>query len=105
MSDEREADPPGMRLDPLMHEPVRLAVLAALAPTDYIDYSALLRLVGVSKSALSKHVSALTDAGIVAVVSSPADKRARRISLTDAGRESFDAYLKRLEKIVRDARG
>ncbi|RKN69668.1 MarR family transcriptional regulator [Microbacterium sp. CGR2] len=88
-----------------MHEPVRLRLLAALAPTDYIDFSALLRLVGVSKSALSKHVSALTDAGVIAVVNSPDDKRARRISLTELGRRSFDAYLKQLEQIVREARG
>ncbi|WP_371131266.1 MarR family winged helix-turn-helix transcriptional regulator [Microbacterium sp.] len=88
-----------------MHEPVRLAVLAALAPADYVDFSALLRLVGVSKSALSKHVSALTDAGVVVVANSPTDRRARRIALTDAGRRSFDAYLQRLDEIVRSARG
>lgn len=94
-----------LHLDPLLHEPVRLAVLAALAPTDYIEFSALLGLVGASKSALSKHVSALSDAGVVVVTNSPADKRARRIALTEAGRDSFDAYLRRLEEIVRSARG
>jgi DNA-binding MarR family transcriptional regulator len=59
----------------------------------------------VSKSALSEHVSALTDAGVVGVSNSPADKRARRTALTEVGRESFDAYLRRLEAIVRAARG
>jgi DNA-binding MarR family transcriptional regulator len=99
-----EGNAPALRLDPLLHEPARLAMLAALAPADYIDFSTLLRLVGVSKSALSKHISALTDAGVVAVTSGPSDKRVRRIELTDAGRESFDAYLRRLEEIVRSAR-
>jgi len=105
VTEDPKADASAMRLDPLMHEPARLAVLAALAPADYVDFSALLRLVGVSKSALSKHVSALTDAGVVVVANSPTDKRARRISLTDAGRRSFDAYLQRLDEIVRSARG
>lgn len=93
-----------LHLDPLLHEPARLAVLAALAPADYVEFSALLRLVGASKSALSKHVSALTDAGVVVVTNSPADKRARRVALSEAGRESFDVYLRRLEEIVRSAR-
>ncbi|MBF4460503.1 transcriptional regulator [Pseudoclavibacter sp. VKM Ac-2867] len=105
MSDVPAGDAAALRLDPLLHEPVRLAILAALAPADYIDFSVLLGLVGVSKSALSKHVSALTEAGVVAVTNSPADRRARRIALTGTGRESFDAYLRRLEEIVRSARG
>lgn len=105
MSDVPGGDSAALRLDPLLHEPARLTVLAALAPADYIEFSALLSLVGVSKSALSKHVSALTDAGVVVVTNSPTDKRARRIALSDTGRESFDAYLRRLEEIVRSARG
>ena len=105
MSEAAGEDTAAVHLDPLLHEPVRLAVLAALAPADFIEFSALLGIVGVSKSALSKHVSALTDAGVVEVSNSPADKRARRIALTDAGRASFDDYLRRLEAIVRAARG
>lgn len=104
MSEVPGEDTEALRLDPLLHEPARLAVLAALAPAGFIEFSALLGLVGISKSALSKHVSALTDAGVVVVTNSPADKRARRIALTDAGRDSFDAYLRQLEEIVRSAR-
>ncbi|MDF2697243.1 transcriptional regulator [Microbacterium sp. MYb66] len=105
MSDEQGGNAAALRLDPLLHEPVRLTILAALAPTDYVEFSTLLGIVGVSKSALSKHVSALTDAGVVVVTSSPTDRRARRIALSETGRESFNAYLRRLEDIVRSARG
>lgn len=100
-----EARPASARLDPLLHEPARLAVLAALAPTEYVEFSTLLRLIGVSKSALSKHVSALAAAGVVSVENSPTDGRVRRIALTEPGRLSFDAYLQRLEELVRTARG
>ncbi|WP_198671755.1 MarR family winged helix-turn-helix transcriptional regulator [Desertihabitans aurantiacus] len=92
-------------LDPLLHEPARLTLLATLAPAEYVEFSALLRLVGVSKSALSKHVSALAEAGIVVVTNAPTDKRVRRIALSEQGRQSFDAYLRRLEQIVQSARG
>lgn len=100
-----ESDGASVRLDPLLHEPARLTILAALAPAEYIDFSALLGLVGLSKSALSKHVAALAEAGVVVVTRSPADKRVRRIALSESGRESFDTYLRRLEEIVRLARG
>lgn len=93
------------RLDPLLHEPARLSILAALGPADYIEFSTLLRLIGISKSALSKHISALTDAGVVVVTSSPNDKRVQRVALSESGRESFDTYLRGLEEIVRSARG
>lgn len=91
-------------LDPLFHEPARLAALAALGPTEYVELASLLKLVGVSKSALSKHLSILTDAGIVTVSQSAADKRGRRVALTTHGRAAFDAYLSYLEQLVRNAR-
>lgn len=94
-----------VNLDPLLHEPARLAILAALAPAEYVEFSTLLKLVGVSKSSLSKHISALADAGIITIENSPADRRVRRLSLSEPGRESFDVYLQQLEDLVRAARG
>ena len=91
-------------LNPLFHEPVRLKVLSALAPTQDMEFSTLVRLTGASKSALSKHLSALTDAGIVDVSQATADRRARRVALTVQGRTDFDSYLAALERIVRQAR-
>ena len=94
-----------VNLDPLLHEPARLAILAALAPAEYVEFSTLLKLVGVSKSSLSKHISALADAGIITIENSPADRRVRRLSLSEPGRESFNVYLQQLEDLVRSARG
>lgn len=91
-------------LDPLFHEPARLAALSALVPAEYIEFASLLTLVGVSKSALSKHLSMLSDAGMVTVSQSATDKRGRRVALTAQGRAAFDAYLSYLEHLVRSAR-
>ena len=93
------------QLNPLLHEPARLHILAALAPADYVDFSALLRITGVSKSALSKHLSALPAGRIIAITNSAHDKRVRRIALTESGREAFDTYLQSLEQIVHAAKG
>ncbi|MDN6680528.1 MAG: transcriptional regulator [Yaniella sp.] len=100
-----DAEDAFVNLDPLLHEPARLAILAALAPAEYVEFSTLLKLVGVSKSSLSKHISALADAGIITIENSPADRRVRRLSLSEPGRESFDVYLQQLEDLVRSARG
>ena len=92
-------------LNPLFHEPARLALLSALAPAEYADFAALLRITGVSKSALSKHLSALADAGVVEVGKSDTDRRGRRIALTTEGRAAFETYLDALTAIVQNARG
>jgi len=92
-------------LNPLFHEPARLALLSALAPAADIEFSALLDLTGASKSGLSKHLSALAGAGVITVSPNESDRRGRRIALTPQGRAEFDAYLGRLEQIVRSARG
>lgn len=92
-------------LNPLFHEPARLAALSALAPAEYVEFATLLQITGVSKSALSKHLSALVEAGVVEVGRTDADKRGRRFSLTAQGRSEFNAYLGMLTRIVRNAQG
>ncbi len=99
-----EADITASKLNPLFHEPVRLAVLSALAPSRYVEFSMLMQLTGASKSALSKHLSALADAGVIEVSQAPADKRARRVALSVQGRSDFGSYITNLERIVRQAR-
>ncbi|MET0353618.1 transcriptional regulator [Plantibacter flavus] len=91
-------------LNPLFHEPARLALLSVLAPAEYADFASLLRITGVSKSALSKHLSALADAGVIEIGKSDTDRRGRRIALTAEGRVAFESYLDALGTIVQRAR-
>lgn len=91
-------------LNPLFHESARLAILSALAPAEYVEFSTLLQITGVSKSALSKHLSALSHASVVSISQGTTDKRGRRVALTAQGRSTFDSYLAHLEHIVRSAR-
>src|SRR5690348_3721560 len=51
--------------DHLIHAPVRLRICAALDPVREVEFGALLTLLDLSKSALSKHVSVLAEAGYV----------------------------------------
>jgi DNA-binding MarR family transcriptional regulator len=51
--------------DHLIHAPIRLRICATLDPVSEVEFGALLNLLDISKSALSKHISVLADAGYV----------------------------------------
>lgn len=94
---------PRYRLNDLIHAPVRLSIMAALANADRVDFRFLRDLMEVSDSLLSKHMSQLEDAGYVEVIKGYHGKRPRTwFTLTAAGREAFDGYLTTLREIVGD---
>jgi DNA-binding transcriptional ArsR family regulator len=92
---------PRYRLDEVIHAPVRLSIMSALAAADRVDFRFLRELVEVSDSLLSKHMTLLEDAGYVEVIKGYQGKRPRTwFTLTDTGRAAFDAYLAALQEIV-----
>jgi DNA-binding MarR family transcriptional regulator len=87
--------------DPVIHAPVRLRLCAALEPVREIEFGTLLELTGLSKSALSKHVSVLTDAGYVTQRRAVRDTRQRMwLSLTGTGRKAYEGHVAALREIV-----
>jgi DNA-binding MarR family transcriptional regulator len=87
--------------DPVIHAPVRLRLCAALEPVREIEFGTLLELTGLSKSALSKHVSVLTDAGYVTQRRAVRDTRQRVwLSLTGTGRKAYEGHVAALREIV-----
>jgi DNA-binding MarR family transcriptional regulator len=92
---------PRYRLDEVIHAPVRLSIMSALAAADRADFRFLRELVDVSDSLLSKHMALLEDAGYVEVIKGYQGKRPRTwFTLTDTGRAAFEAYLAALHEIV-----
>lgn len=84
-----------------IHAPMRLRICAALDPVREIEFGALLTLLGISKSALSKHISVLTDAGYVQQSRAVRDTRQRVwLSLTETGRSAYLAHVAALRRIV-----
>ena len=80
---------PRYRLDEVIHAPVRLSIMSALAAADRVDFRFLRELVEVSDSLLSKHMTLLEDARYVEVIKGYQGKRPRTwFTLTDtrAGR-------------------
>ncbi|HEV2778140.1 MAG TPA: transcriptional regulator [Actinophytocola sp.] len=102
-----DTEPPATEdgFDQLIHAPVRLRICAALNPVREIEFGALLTMLGISKSALSKHIALLTDAGYVTSRRAVRDTRQRLwLSLTRAGRSAYRTHVAALHRIVGDDR-
>lgn len=87
--------------DHLIHAPARLRICAALDLVREIEFGALLTMLDVSKSALSKHITLLADAGYVTQRRAVRDTRQRVwLRLTDAGRSAYRGHVAALQHIV-----
>ncbi|WOX25679.1 transcriptional regulator [Streptomyces solicathayae] len=105
MSDTDGGDAPGSHprhdLEPLLTSPVRLSVVAALAPQQKAEFAFVRDLVEVTDSALSKQVAALEEAGLVAVDKGRVGRRVRTwLSLTAQGRAVYRRHLDALRAIA-----
>ena len=85
-------------LDPVVHSPVRLAVLSILAAAREADFSSLKELTETTDGNLSTHLARLEEAGYVEIRKSFRGKKTlTTCRLTDGGRAAFQAYIKALE--------
>ncbi|MGH2856366.1 MAG: transcriptional regulator [Solirubrobacteraceae bacterium] len=87
--------------DELIHAPLRLQICAMLAPVHSLPFADIRDSLAISDSVLSKHLSALAEAGYVEVSRVRANSRSRRrVALTKAGRTALGGHLAALQAIV-----
>jgi DNA-binding MarR family transcriptional regulator len=87
--------------DHLVHAPVRLRICAALDHVREIEFGALLTLLDISKSALSKHIAVLADAGQLTQRRAVRDTRQQVwVRLTESGRSAYRGHVAALHRIV-----
>jgi DNA-binding MarR family transcriptional regulator len=92
------------RLDPVIHAPTRLSIMALLVGATEAEFSTVRDSVGISDSVLSRQASALEAAGYVKIRKGYVGKRPRTwLSLTTVGRDAFDAHVAALQRIVEQA--
>lgn len=88
-------------LDPVVHSPVRLAVLSVLVAARDVDFNSLKRMTETTDGNLSTHLAKLEEAGYVSVKKSFRGKKPlTTCRLTEKGRTAFDRYLKALESYL-----
>ena len=92
---------PISKIDPLIHAPLRLAVLSILAAVESADFTYLKTSVNTTDGNLSTHLSKLETAGYIRIKKIFQGKKPKSIcSLTKKGREMFTAYLDNLQQII-----
>jgi DNA-binding MarR family transcriptional regulator len=88
-------------LNSVIHSPVRLSIMAALASGGETDFHFLRDTIEVSDSLLSKHISTLESAGFVEVIKGYVGKRpCTWYTLTEKGSSAFRDYRRTLKQIV-----
>jgi DNA-binding transcriptional ArsR family regulator len=87
--------------DAVIHERVRLAIVAALAATPEMSFSELKAALAVTDGNLSAHARALEDAGYILVRKTFRERKPHTaMRLTRTGREAFLRYLEALRRVV-----
>ncbi|EMI18389.1 transcriptional regulator [Rhodopirellula maiorica SM1] len=92
-------------LDRVMHEKARLGLMTCLAGApEGLTFNELKRLCDLTDGNLNRHLKQLADANLIRLVRDEAARRPQTTCLlTDAGRESFAAYLAELQRVLGDA--
>lgn len=90
--------------DATLHPPARLQIAALLARVDEAEFATIRDIVEVSDSVLSKHLSALVEAGHIRLRKASLGGRQRTwAALTRNGRQAFTAHIAALQQLVDDA--
>lgn len=93
-------------VDRLVHEPVRLGILSALAAGGALSFAELKQLLRATDGNLSVHARKLEEAGLIACAKSFVERMPHtEYRLTAEGRKRLEQYLRHLEAVIRHARG
>ena len=89
-----------MKLDRIIHEPVRLRIMAMLGGVDTVDFKFMISTLGLSKGNLSSHIEKLEVAGYVKVMKSFNGKiTCTEYALTPKGRKALEQHWIALDKL------
>lgn len=88
-------------IDPTVHAPARLKILAFLSIVESADFTFLLNQTGLTRGNLSSHLSKLEQAGYVSIEKEFVDRIPRTlIRLTPDGREAIETYRQNMLQVV-----
>ncbi len=88
-------------IDAVIHERVRLAIVAALAVSPQLSFNELKSMLELTDGNLSAHARTLDEAGYIVVEKTFRGRRPHTaMRLTPKGRRAFERYLKMLRQIV-----
>lgn len=96
---------PFLKLDRVIHERGRMAIMSLLAATPDLSFTEIREALAMTDGNLSMHLKTLQESGYVAVTKSFHERKPlTTCSLTAAGRKAFSEYIDLLEEIVKQNR-
>ena len=105
VSREGQARPLPQRLDRVIHDRTRLAILAALAASETLSFTDLKAMTGTTDGNLSVHARRLEDASYVLCEKTFAGRTPRtEYRLSAAGRRAFEKYLDHMDALIKATR-
>jgi len=91
-------------LDPTIHQPIRLSIMAALMALEareQMDFTSLRELVQATDGNLGAHLQKLEDAGYIAVEKTFVGRKPRTfVAVTVKGRHAFQQHVVALREII-----
>src|SRR5213592_776955 len=101
----RAAQSRAANLDRLIHEPIRLGIVSALAVNDTMSFNDLKQLLKTTDGNLSVHARKLEEAGYVACEKYFDGREPKtEFRLAPPGRRALERYLDHMEAIIRATR-
>ena len=92
-----------LEIDRLIHEPVRLKILAYLSMVESADFVFLVSRLGLTMGNLSAHISKLQEAGFIKVDKSFKENRPHTmLSLTETGSTAFINYRDGMLRLLQE---
>ena len=102
---EGQARPWPQRLDRVIHDRTRLAILAALAASETLSFADLKAITGTTDGNLSVHARRLEDAGYALCEKTFVGRTPRtEYRLSAAGRRAFEKYLDHMDALIKATR-
>ena len=93
-------------IDPLVHSPTRLKILAYLSIVESADFTFLMHQTGLTRGNLSVNLRKLEDAGYVGIKKEFVDRIPRTlIRLTDEGRQAIQTYRDNMQIVLDELLG
>ena len=107
---EQESSTEGLQpisdIDPLIHAPTRLKIMAYLSIVESADFTFLMHQTGLTRGNLSVNLRKLEEAGYVNITKEFVDRIPRTlIRLTDEGRQAIQAYRENMQSVLNDLLG
>lgn len=93
-------------IDPLIHAPTRLKIMAYLSIVESADFTFLMSQTGLTRGNLSVNLRKLEDAGYVSIKKEFVDRVPRTlIRLTEEGRQAIQIYRDNMQIVLNELLG